>query len=438
MTDQNLDHARDLAAELVTALGPKTVPPPTTPPIDTPDALDRALSTALPGATLVLSPRLVYPGPLTIRTPVTLQCEGELPASRIALDRPLPRFLDGLTMPSDQVFLLGLEVKKVNPLVDIVSFAGARVMIDRCRILGDPDKGAKRGIAAGGNGACAIVRTVIEDCFQASPGSDSQAIFMTDMAPGLLIEDCWLSGGSETVLFGGSDNTSDARTPADVTIRGCTITARPAWQALPIGVKTRLEFKNAKRVLVEHCVIENCWRQGQTGYLLTLSVRNQDGRAPWVTVEDVTIRDNTFAHGAAAINILGRDDIKETKTGTGRVPIGQVRPSVPLSRVTIADNSFTDLDPKVWTNDPAAPGSNKLIQVGGGPIDLTIDGNAFAMRNCGSQVYFQSGPPCERFRLSRNTLPKSAYGIFGVNSTPGQAWDQYVSSGVLGPNTVTP
>jgi len=43
-------------------------------------------------------------------------------------------------------------------------------------------------------------------------------------------------------------------------------------------------------VLVEGNVIENCWKAGQNGFAIQLTPRNQEGKAPWSVVEDVTIR----------------------------------------------------------------------------------------------------------------------------------------------------
>ena len=45
------------------------------------------------------------------------------------------------------------------------------------------------------------------------------------MAPGLLVEDSYLEGGSETVMFGGADRPE--QDPTDIVFRGNTITRIP-------------------------------------------------------------------------------------------------------------------------------------------------------------------------------------------------------------------
>lgn len=438
----NLDLARDLAVQLVNALAPNA--PGTGPVIDTPDALDRALSTSPAGAVLTLRPGFVYPGPLTIRTPVTMRpIVGLLEAAsvRMTRDQPLPMFRGGLTIAADNVTLLGLDIRHTNPLTDIVIVQGAHVTLDRCRIMGDPLTGGKRGISANSNGELYILRCYIDDCWMPYPSKDSQAIAAWDMGPGLLIEDCYLSAGTETLLIGGADASSPERSPKDITIRGCTITKNPAWQPQLVSVKNALELKDCRNVLIEDNDISQSWGgHGQDGTLLILTVRNQDGRAPWATIQDVTIRGNRFSHGASAINILGLDTIKETGTGGVRVPIGTVRPSVRMARVTISGNTFTDLDPKRYT------GSAKLILIDQAPEDLTIDGTTFAGVGFSSAIYFGGGGPATKLVFTSNVVPRSTYGCFGVGATAkahdfsatNPAWVKYTAGGTIANITETP
>ena len=414
----SVEKARDY---LRLALAELDVQPPATPPttaITTPGELDVALAKAGAGDTLLLDPTLVYPAPLKLTKPVTLQ-SAVLPIGRMAKDFPAPLFKQGV-MLGDGARIVGLDIRHGNPLTDIVVFAGAEISVDRCRILGDPVKGAKRGVAANGDGNCRISRSYIDDCLQAFPGNDSQAICAWDMAPGLLIEDNYLCGGSETIMIGGADPASADRLPSLITIRGNTITKNPAWKTLPVGVKNALELKNAMHVVIEDNAIEYSWGgHGQDGYLLMLTVRNQGGKAAYSTIEDVTIRNNRFAHGAAAVNILGRDNNN---------------PSGVMRTVSILDNVWTDLDPTVYEAKPST-GSRKLIQIAGGPMDLTIARNQFATTGHTAALYFAGLPPLQNFVFSGNTMPRTKYGIFGNNATVGQAWAQYVASGTNGPNT---
>lgn len=428
---QDLNKVRSLLQQAIAELTPPPPPPgTTTTSISTPAALDAALTAAAPGDVLILSRSLIYPTPLTLFKSVTLQAEGLTSTTRMDMLVPLPSFRDGITIPGNNVTLIGLEVRKTNPLTDIVTFSGSHDTLDRLRILGDPVKGAKRGVAANGNGSCVIIHSYIDDCFQSWPGNDSQAICAWDMAPGLTIEDNFLRGGSETVMIGGADSSTPERMPSQVLIRGNAITKRPEWQALPIGVKNTLELKAVRGATIEDNDISYSWGgHGQDGYLFLITVRNQDGRAPWSTVQDVVFRNNRLSHGAAAFNLLGLDNIKETNPGRP-TPVGTVRPSVRAARLSLTNNTTTDIDPTKYA------GSNRLILIGAGPSQVTIDQNTFTGIHLGSTVYFY-GTPTVGLLLTSNTWPPSTYGIKGDGTASGAPTiARYIVDGVVSGNVI--
>jgi hypothetical protein len=425
---QDVEKAKALLQQALTALQPAVVV------IPTPAAFRVAYAAAAPGDVLTLSRALVYPDALVLDKAITLQAEGLTTPTRMDATTPLPSFRDGIRIPGDHVTLIGLEVRKADPLTDIVVFTGAHVTLDRVRILGDPVRGAKRGIAANGNGDATIIRYYIADTFQILNGNDSQAICAWDMAPGLLIEDGFASGGSETIMIGGADAASADRMPSGVTIRGNDVTKRPEWQALAVGVKNLIEVKAGRNILIENNTLSYSWGgHGQDGYVFLVTVRNQDGRAPWSTVQNLVFRNNTISHAAAAINILGIDNIVE-KTAGKPTPIGSVRPSVRASTISITGNRFTDIDPTLWT------GSNRLILIGGSPIDVTIDMNVFVGAHLGSQVYFYGALPAARIPglvITNNTWSAATYGIKGDGMASGAAtWAAYTIGGTLTGNVV--
>jgi hypothetical protein len=403
-----------LAQQLVTALAPDANV------IRTPNEFDRALSAAVTGDTLSLDPSFVYPGPAVIDKAVTVRNAGPYPTGRMTPDAVLPHFLSGLAL-THGAKLLAVDVRQTDPLTDIVVATG-EFGITQCRILGDPTKGAKRGIQANPTSAV-ITSCYIDDCFQASPGMDSQAIACWN-GGGLAITDNFLRAASETILLGGADSDSAATMPHDITIQKNLITANPLWQGQAIGVKTRLEFKACRNVVVQDNDVEYCWLQGQVGYLLTLNVRNQDGTAPWSTIANVIITGNRFKHGCAAISLLGHDDAPHL-SGT-------------MSTVTISDNDWSDLDPVKYGG-----GTDKLIQMLQPTMGVTIHHNTFAMASVGSQLYFD-GPPsmASGFVVTDNTWPASTYGIFGSAGTqthdntpaPGSSWAYFTQLGTLSGN----
>jgi hypothetical protein len=148
---------------------------------------------------------------------------------------------------------------------------------------------------------------------------------------------------------------------------------------------------------------------------------NQDGGAPWSTIEDVLIRHNVISHVAAAFNLLGTS---------------YTYPSGRMKRVQIAGNTLTGIDPQAYG------GSDKVIIVSDGPEDVTIDGNTISGQHLGSILYFSGAPKCLRMAFTNNSYPPSEYGIFGADASvggdPPHAWVQYVEDGTFSGNVVTP
>lgn len=422
-----IHHAQDDLDQALAALDAGPEPEPPEPPsgaiVTTPEEFDAALASATDGTVIVCATSLVYTKALVLAQPdLTIQSEHE-GSARITPEEPAPLFTSGITVTRERVSLVGLEIRRAD-LKDILTVTGTDVLIDRCRILGDPVQGAKRGIAANGPNL-AITRCHIDDCFGPYPGNDCQAISGWLSEGPTTITDNYISGGTESIMFGGGDPPSEADCPCDITIKGNTITKNPGWQSQAVSVKNTLELKNARRVRIEDNEIEYSWGgHGQDGYLLMLTPRNQEGNAPYSTVEDVIIRNNVFRYGAGAINVLGTDNN---------------HPSGRLSRVTIEHNRFEQIDCKAYT------GSNKMILISAGPTTLTIDDNEFLAANVSSVIYFTGSPQCVDLVVTNNEFPVSKYGVFGDNTSVGNgsnglpnAWNKYVASGTYSGNTLPP
>lgn len=403
--------------------------PPTT-VISTPAALDAAIAAASDGATLTLSSSLVYPTPFTLSKGLTLQNSAVLPG-RATLVSAMPRFSAGVTLTSQTpTSLIGIEVRHTDPSVDILVLNGGKKVIDGCRILGDATNGAKRGIQGNATDVT-VVRTYIGDV--KLKGQDTQAFCAWDAPGPFLIDDCYMSAAGETVLFGGADATSTAHIPSDITISNSTLTKDPTWQTQGWQVKNVLEFKAARRAKVTNCDLSYSWSGfTQDGYLLVITVRNQDGSAPFTNIDQIDIEGCTFHDGAAWCQLLGED---------------YTNPSGLLTNLTIKGNKIYNLDPWKYVAN-GAPGSDKMILVqaqGGGPQGVTFDSNTCSGANIGSVLYFASGDgtKAQNFTFTNNICPASTYGVMGAGTSPdlslnanGLTWQTFVQGGVLSNNTV--
>ena len=208
--------------------------------------------------------------------------------------------------------------------------------------------------------------------------------FLTTNSPGpFLIENGYLEATGENLLFGGGDPQIKQLLPgeAGTTIRRVHCFKPLAWKTALRGyVKNLFELKNAKNVLVDQCVFENCWTDAQSGRGVLLTVRNQDNSAPWSTLQDITIQ-NSIIKGctADALHFLGTDDVKPSVQASnlvlrnvqieacarGALIVRGVN-GLTFDHVTFADikGYFLSLDQiafptsgLVWTNNLARSGS---------------------------------------------------------------------------------
>jgi hypothetical protein len=148
-------------------------------------------------------------------------------------------------------------------------------------------------------------------------------------------------------------------------------------------------------VLIEWNVFEHAWAQAQTGYAILFTPMNQDGRAPWTVVSDVTFQHNIVRHSGSGLNILGYDY---------KSPSGQTR------RITVRDNLFYGLDGAVWGGD------GRFLQIGDEPADIVIDHNTVIQSGSFLLLYGKrDGRPRQvlNMRLTNNLAPHNEYGILG-------------------------
>jgi hypothetical protein len=297
----------------------------------------------------------------------------------------------------------------VNGAGDIVALgSGAQTTIaqlphdlvfDRVYIHGDPAAGQRRGIALN-SGYTEIVNSYIADI--KAPAVDTQAICGWNGSGPYLIQNNYLEASGENVMFGGADPAVWNLVPSDITLRRNTLSKPTTWMSSPWSVKNLFELKNARRVLVEGNLLENIWRAGQAGFAVQITPRNQGGKAPWSTVEDVTFRDNVIRHAGSAINISGWDDLQ---------PSGQVQ------RVQIVNNLVYDVDAVRWG------GSGIFVQIGNSPGNITIERNTVIHTGTALNIYgTKNGAKwvINGFAFRDNLLKHNQYGVKGDGLAVGQ------------------
>jgi hypothetical protein len=390
-------------------------------------SLQAAIDAAQPGDALVLDAGAVYRGPfrlprkdgsgwITIGSAAAGSGLPE-PGQRVQPSHAgrMPRLISasGTVITADpgahHFRLVGLEIAPapgtfLRSLVDLGSEAADLsavphdIVIDRCYLHGDPQRGGRRGIALNSR-RTAIVDSYFSDFKEV--GADSQAIAGWNGPGPFKIANNHLEAAGENVMFGGADPIIADLVPSDIEIVRNVFTKPRRWklddpefEGVAWTVKNLFELKNARRVLVDGNVFEYNWPHGQNGFAILFTVRNQDGRAPWSVVEDVVFSRNVVRHVAAGINILGHDDN---------------HPSRRTSRIAILNNVFADVG--------GAWGHGRLFQVLDGTRDVVIDHNTGFQT--GGLLSGGDGRAHSGFVLSNNILFAGSGGISGSSAAPG-------------------
>lgn len=392
-------------------------------------SLQHAIDRAEAGDAITLEAGAVYRGPfrlprkegnrwIVIR-PAT--ADADLPAFGQTVQRHHAARLPKLVSASGSVIeaaagahhyrLVGLEIAPspgvfLRSLVDLGSDAADLaslphdIIVDRCYLRGDPRRGARRGIALNSRHT-AIVESLFLDFKEA--GADSQAIAGWNGPGPFLIANNHLEAAGENVMFGGADPLIEELVPSDIEILRNILAKSFRWKkddprfdGTAWTVKNLFELKNARRVLIEGNLLQFNWADAQNGFAVLFTVRNQDGRAPWSVVEDVTFRGNVVRHVGGGINILGHDDN---------------HPSRQTSRIAIVDNVFADVGGS-W-------GHGRLFQLLDGTRDVVIDHNtAF---HTGTPVFGGDGRAHTGFIFRNNIVRAGPSPITGSGTAAGTA-----------------
>ena len=272
------------------------------------------------------------------------------------------------------------------------------LIVDRSYLHGDPKIGARRGVALNAREA-AIIDSYFADFKEV--GADSQAIGGWNGPGPFKIANNYLEAAGENIMFGGADPKIADLVPSDIEIVRNHLTkplrwrkGDPSFDGVEWTVKNLFELKNARRVVVNGNLLEYNWPQAQNGFAILFTVRNQDGGAPWSTIEDVTFTNNLVRHVAAGVNMLGRDDNNSSQQA---------------KRIAIRNNVFLDVGGK-W-------GPGRLFQMLDGMSGVTIDHNtAF---HTGGILFGGDHAPHTSFVFQNNVVMLNEVGVIGSSAGEG-------------------
>lgn len=298
--------------------------------------LQQALNNAKPGDEIVLAAGATFTGNYTLPTKsgngwILVRTSGSVPGqgtrltrsnkggvARIVTDNQLPALQ---TKPGTRGWrFVGIEftvASSVSALTAIVSLGDggpqkslsdvpSNLVFDRVWVHGHSSVNVRRCIALN-SASTAVINSTIDECHDR--GFDAQAIWGWNGPGPFHVENNYLEGSGENFGFGGAPPSIPNLVPSDIVLRRNHIAKPASWKNAGWLVKNLIEFKNARRVLIEENLIEGNWANGQQGYALMITARSEGGACrAWCVVEDVTFRWNHVRRTGSGLNLSGRAD----------------------------------------------------------------------------------------------------------------------------------
>ena len=282
-------------------------------------------------------------------------------------------------------FLPAANASYVHNLIDLgssdytsTSQFPHHLIFDRCYVHSTGLNRARRGFALN-SAETSIINSYVSGF--AGAGDETQAIAVWNGSGPFHIVNNYLEAAGEVMMIGGADPAVPNLVPSDIEIRRNHFNKLREWNGRAL-VKGTFELKNAKRVIVEGNLIES----EILTTAIVVTVRNQSGKAPWSTIEDVEIKNNIVRHASSGINILGIDNEHHSQEA---------------KRIRIVNNLLVDIVRDNPDNNPY------FLQTNGGQ-QITVAHNTVQQAGNVINAY---GAPTAGFIFRDNIVQFNNYGI---------------------------
>jgi hypothetical protein len=317
---------------------------------------------------------------------------------------------------------IGVEISSASAALtyDLVRFGESTqtatevphdIVIDRSWIHGFATQDVQRGVSLNGS-EITISNSYISEIH--GRGYDTQAICGWNGPGPFHIINNYLEAAGENILFGGADPSISNLVPSNIEIRRNYLfkplrwkMSDPSYAGIHWSVKNLLEIKMGRNIIIDGNVMENSWGDAQIGYAVLFTVRNQDGKAPWATIENVSFTNNTVKNSEQGFQLLGSDDLNPSQRANG---------------LQITNNLFTGI-------------SNRFLTMTD-YYNVTLNHNTHFQ---GGNIMSLYGEPSTGFVYTNNITIRSAngYGIHGASVGEGNvALTTYTPSAVFQKNLI--
>ncbi len=333
--------------------------------------------------------------------PKILSSGGGVPAIKTAPNAHHYRFVGIEFAPNgaDYVYnliALGTDSQKAEEMPKSFEF-------DRCYIRPNPKGKTRRGIML--NSADTVIKNSYIAGF-AYKEEETQGIAGWNGSGGYKIINNYIEAGAENILFGGADPSIKNLVPTDIEIRNNLMSKPLEWRG-KVTIKCTFELKNARNVRVVGNIIENSFDE----MAVRITIRNQDGTAPWSVIEDVLFENNIVRNSGGGSNFLGKDDLY---------------PSAVMKRVQIINNLFENLDSQKFGAD------GRFITISNGE-DITVANNTVFHDG---NVITAHGDASRRFVFRNNIFSNNAYGFAGEGVIGKGVFAKYFSDSTVADNVI--
>lgn len=246
-------------------------------------------------------------------------------------------------------------------------------------------------------------------------GQETQALCMWNSPGPLKVSNSVLEAGSIGFLAGGSRPIIDNTIATGLIFDNVLFTRPIEWKGQGYACKNAFELKSAQDVLLNDCVMENVWAEGQAGSAIVLTAVNY-GNCPDAIVQNVKCVNLTVRNAGNGINGLGygQQDFPTRQSNNWEF----VNTNWELSRIRNG-------------------GQGALIQVAKEPFDIHFDGGTCI--NDGGAFIRMSEPakPVLDFSLRNMTINGAGtYGVFTPVGNRGANWNITFPGGIIEGNTL--
>lgn len=242
----------------------------------------------------------------------------------------------------------------------------------------------------------AVIRSRLINC--SNKGADAQGILNAGGGP-YRYQGNYIEGSHQCMMDGGANPGIPGDAASDIYFADNLCYKPRRWQGTAPypgdqrQVKTVLETKSVRRLLVERNVFRNLWADAQEGFDALLKSENQGGD-PLAQSKDITVRYNLFDSTASGLNIAAHPGSNPSGTST---------------RFTIYDN--------VWQNLSTVANQGICFQILDNVVDMALMHNTCS--NATLKAVSFDGAPGVRTVFDNMFMYSGQYGVHGSGAGVG-------------------